>query len=83
MWLVLAYKAAYWANAGRAIQHVLPTRLMLARLLSITCVQVDCPVGYTGPVTVDYASPSVQAVSYNVVDSLLLVKVTASSATQQ
>ncbi|KAL0027049.1 hypothetical protein WJX79_001319 [Trebouxia sp. C0005] len=46
-------------------------------------VRVDSPVGYVGPVTVDYASPTVQAVSYNVVDSLLLVKITASTATQQ
>ncbi len=45
--------------------------------------QVDSPEGYVGPVTVDYASPTVQAVSYNVVDSLLLVKITASTATQQ
>ncbi len=46
-------------------------------------MQVDSPEGYVGPVTVDYASPTVQAVSYNVVDSLLLVKITASTATQQ
>ena len=46
----------------------------------VWCTQVDCPVGYVGPVTVDYASPTVQAVSYNVVNSLLLVKVTASTA---
>ena len=59
------------------------TGVMIAGIYSMCYLQVDCPVGYTGPVTVDYASPTVQAVSYNVVDSLLLVKVTASSATQQ
>lgn len=54
----------------------------LKNMLSWT-LQVDCPDGYTGPVTVDYASPTVQAINYNVVDSALLVKVTASTATQQ
>lgn len=46
-------------------------------------LQVDCPEGYTGPVTVGYASPTIQAVNYNVIDSALLVKVTASTATPQ
>lgn len=46
-------------------------------------MQVDCPEGYTGPVTVGYASPVIQAVNYDVTDSALLVKVTASTAVQQ
>ncbi|KAL3158336.1 hypothetical protein ABBQ38_010577 [Trebouxia sp. C0009 RCD-2024] len=46
-------------------------------------IRVDCPEGYTGPVTVGYASPTIQAVNYNVIDSALLVKVTASTATGQ
>lgn len=50
-------------------------------LLSKACTtQVDCPAGYTGPVTVGYASPTVQAVNYDIVESALLVKVTASTA---
>ena len=49
----------------------------------MVALQVDCPEGYTGPVTVGYASPIIQAVNYSVIDSALLVKVTASTAVQQ
>ena len=55
----------------------------LVRCIKHSHLQVDCPEGYTGPVTVGYASPTIQAVNYNVIDSALLVKVTASTATQQ
>ena len=46
-------------------------------------MQVECPESYKGPVTVGYASQAIHAVNYDVVDSALLVKVTASTATQQ
>lgn len=52
-------------------------------VISLGTLQVDCPEGYTGPVTVGYASPMIQAVNYHVTDSALLVKVTAFTGTQQ
>ena len=66
-----------------AFQFPLKQQKYLVRCIKHSHLQVDCPEGYTGPVTVGYASPTIQAVNYNVIDSALLVKVTASTATQQ